>query len=112
MIRLRERSAGTAGGKPPGTTYYLILCPLEDLLWGTLYVIGCFSVHDLHVVDTVGNLLPYVMDEKVSLFSQTLHRVWRVFGLGCTPYLLTLQLGIQTMNEMTGVDVGVVTCIR
>ena len=40
---------------------------LQKFLWGLPPIVLCISVHNTHVMNTVGPILPEVMDQKVSL---------------------------------------------
>ena len=55
---------------------------VEALLSLLLLVCGGVSVHDTHVVNTVGPLLPEVPDNKVALLFRDLWRCWMLTGFG------------------------------
>ena len=61
------RSGDVAGGKPPGTSSRALLRLLQPFLWGPPPIGLFISVHDTHVVNTVGPVGPEVPDQKVSL---------------------------------------------
>ena len=81
---------------------------LQTFLWGPLPIVLCISVHDKHVVNTVGPVGPEVPDQKVSL----LFRVLWWGGLLCSAVTGSGGLSFRPRHGATLVNEGVVAYMR
>ena len=90
---------------------HLLLTPLrllQKFLWGPLPIEICISVHDTHVVNTVGPVGPKVPDQKVSLLLRVLW--WG--GLRCGAVTGSGGLSFRPRHGATLVNEGVVEYVR
>ena len=81
---------------------------LQTFLWGTPPIRLCISVHDTHVVNTVGPVGPEVPDQKVSL----LFRVLWWGGPRCGAVTGSGGLSFRPRHGATLVNEGVVAYVR
>ena len=81
---------------------------LQTFLWGPPPVGLCISVHDTHVVNTVGPVGPEVPDQKVSLLFCGLW--WG--GPQCGAVTVSGRLDFLPRHGATLVNEGVVTHVR
>ena len=74
-------------------------------------MVVCVSIHDTHVVDTVGPLLPEVLEEKDLLLSPILHCEWCWFLYSVWPSLIKLFQDLLTLHGVACMGKGLMhTC--
>ena len=88
--------------------FLALLRLLQTFLWGPPPVGLCISVHDTHVVNTVGPIGPEVPDQKISL-------LFRILGWGgpqCGTVTESGGLRFRPRHGTTLVNEGVVAYVR